>query len=148
MRRRSLPAVPFTRSEAPAGGSEKSGGLRVSHDLVAVVPISVPGISIPTEGFLTLRVRAALQLAFEVLMVCENLEPMLNLARYSQLDGFMKARPALVLFRGAPGLYRTEVASDMVKCDQRPCSHFLISTRRGSRWRPPYRVARRFACRG
>ncbi len=121
----SLPVTPFTRSEAPTGGSEKSGALRVSHELVAVVPLGIPGIQVPVEGFLTLRAGAALQLPYEVLMVCENLEPMLNLARYGWLSEFLKGRPALVLFRGAPGLYRTDVAAGLLQRDHRPTLAFF-----------------------
>lgn len=121
----SLPVAPFTRSEAPTGGSEKSGALRVSHELVALVPLGIPGIQVPAEGFLTLRAGAALQLSYEVLMVCENLEPMLNLARYGWLSEFLKGRPALVLFRGAPGLYRTNVAAGLLQRDHRPTLAFF-----------------------
>ncbi len=121
----SLPVAPFTRSEAPTGGSEKSGALRVSHELVAVVPLGIPGIQVPAEGFLTLRAGVALQLPYEVLMVCENLEPMLNLARYGWLSEFLKGRPALVLFRGAPGLYRTDVATGLLQRDHRPTLAFF-----------------------
>lgn len=119
------PVAPFTRSAAPAGGSEKSGALRVSHDLVAVVPLALPGIQMPPGGFMTLGAQAALQLPYEVLMVCENLEPMLNLGRYGWLGGFVKGRPALVLFRGAPGLYRTDVATELVRRDHRPTLAFF-----------------------
>ncbi|MFN9470928.1 hypothetical protein [Acidovorax sp.] len=119
------PAAPFTRSEAPAGGSEKTGALRVSHDLVALVPLAIPGIRMPPDGFMSLRAEAALQMPYEVLIVCENLEPMLNLGRYGWLSGFVKGRPALVLFRGAPGLYRTDVATELVRRDHRPTLAFF-----------------------
>lgn len=54
--------------------------------------------------------RQALELPYEVMVFCENLEPMLRLHTYQWLDAFLIGRPALAMFRGAPGYFRKDVA--------------------------------------
>lgn len=119
------PATAFLRSEAPRGGSEKTGALRVSEDLVAVAPINCPPISIPAGSMLALTVRDALQLPFEVLLVCENMEPMLQLHTFTWLETFTKGRSVLALFRGAPGFFRTDTAARLIAQDTRPTLAFF-----------------------
>lgn len=86
---------PVPRSQVQPGESEKWGALRVSDGLVAVVPLGLPEVQIPTGSMLCMDVRQALALPFEVLVFCENLEPMLRLHEYQWLAGFLKGRPAL-----------------------------------------------------
>ena len=50
---------------------------------------------------------------------------MLRLHEYQWLAGFLKGRPALALFRGAPGYFRTNVANDLLVQDQRPVLAFF-----------------------
>lgn len=95
---------PVPRSQVQPGESEKWGALRVSEGLVAVVPLGLPEVQIPTGSMLCMDVRQALTLPFEVLVFCENLEPMLRLHEYQWLAGFLKGRPALALFRGGAGV--------------------------------------------
>lgn len=95
---------PVPRSQVQPGESEKWGSLRVSEGLVAVVPLGMPGVQIPTGSMLCMDVRQALALPYEVLVFCENLEPMLRLHDYQWLAGFLKGRPALALFRGGAGV--------------------------------------------
>ena len=102
---------PVQRSQVQPGESEKWGALRVSDGLVAVVPVGLPGVQIPMGSMLCMDVRQALALPYEVLVFCENLEPMLRLHEYQWLAGFLKGRPSLALFRGAPGYFRTDVAN-------------------------------------
>lgn len=113
------------RSLAPAGESEKWGALRVSHGMVAVVPLQVPTVDIPVGSMLCMDYREALALPYEVLLFCENLEPMQLINSYKWLSTFIKGRPALALFRGAPGYFRTEVAHEMVRQDTRPTLAFF-----------------------
>ena len=49
----------FTRSEAPRGGSEKSGARAVAQDLVAVFPIGME-VSAPKDGFLAMPWQSAI----------------------------------------------------------------------------------------
>lgn len=116
---------PVPRSQVQPGESEKWGSLRVSERLVAVVPLALPGVQIPTGSMLCMDVRQALALPFEVLVFCENLEPMLRLHEYQWLAGFLKGRPALALFRGAPGYFRTDVANELLVQDHRPVLAFF-----------------------
>jgi hypothetical protein len=120
-----VPSEPGARSMAPPGESEKWGALRVSHDMVAVVPMSIPGLEIPDGSMLCMDYRKALALPYQVLLFCENLEPMRLIHSYEWLSTFIKGRPALALFRGAPGFFRTEVAHEMVTQDARPTLAFF-----------------------
>ena len=70
---------PVPRSQVQPGESEKWGSLRVSEDLVAVVPLGLTGVQIPMGSMLCMDVRQALASPYEVLVFCENLEPMLRL---------------------------------------------------------------------
>lgn len=116
---------PVPRSQVQPGESEKWGSHRVSEGLVAVVPLGLKGVHIPTGSMLCMDVSQALAMPYEVLVFCENLEPMRLLHTYDWLDGFFKGRSALVLFRGAPGYFRTDVAYEMLRKDQRPVLAFF-----------------------
>jgi len=116
---------PVPRSQVQPGESEKWGSLRVSQGLVAVVPLGLQGVQIPKGSMLCMDVRQALALPYEVMVFCENLEPMLRLHEYQWLAGFLKGRPALALFRGAPGYFRTDVANELLVQDHRPVLAFF-----------------------
>ena len=58
-------------------------------------------------------------------MFCENLEPMQLMQAYGWLAAHIKGRPALALFRGAPGFFRTDVAHEMLALDTRPALAFF-----------------------
>lgn len=118
-------AEPVPRSEVQPGESEKWGSLRVSEGLVAVVPLGLQGVQFPTGSMLCTDVRQALALPYEVLVFCENLEPMLRLHTYQWLAGLLKGCPALVLFRGAPGYFRTDAANELLAQDHRPVLAFF-----------------------
>ncbi len=115
----------FARSDAPTGGSEKTGALRVSADMVAVVPIGISSCEVTKGGFLALPIDAALTIPYSVLLVCENLEPICRLHSYTWLNPFYAGRPVLALFRGAPGFFRTEVAARLIRQDTRPTLAFF-----------------------
>jgi hypothetical protein len=121
----SSPMGKFTRSNAPPGGSEKQGALRVSDDLVAIVPIGMQGLKIPLGSLLSLSSDAAQTLPYEVLLVSENLEPLLQIHRYGWIRNFTKGRPTIALFRGAPGYFRTDVAASLIQRDTRPTLAFF-----------------------
>jgi hypothetical protein len=92
----------------------------VTEGLVAVVSIGIPGISSPPGSFLVMPWHKALALPYEVLVVCENLEPLQRIDRYDWLPPFIKNRSALVLFRGAPAWFRVDSANRVVAGDSRP----------------------------
>ncbi len=119
------PAGDFSRSNSPRGSSEKSGALRVSDDLVAVVPIAMPAFQHLPGSVLTLGSHAAQALPYEVLLVSENLEPMLQMHTYSWMGTYTRGRPTLALFRGAPGYFRTDVAARLIQRDTRPTLAFF-----------------------
>ena len=117
------------RSQVQPGESEKWGSLRVSEGMVAVVPLGLAGLQIPVGSMLCTDVRKALALPYEVLVFCENLEPMMLLQTYRWLAGFLKGRPAMALFRGAPGgesrtdaarYFRADAAHELLRLDHRP----------------------------
>lgn len=108
------------RSQVQPGESEKWGSLRVSEGMVAVVPLGLAGLQIPVGSMLCTDVRKALALPYEVLVFCENLEPMMLLHTYRWLASFLKVRPAMALFRGAPGYFRADAAHELLRLDHRP----------------------------
>jgi len=120
-----VPTEAIARSDAPAGGSEKTRALRVSEDMVAVVPIGIPSSEVADGGFLALPVNAALAIPYSALLVCENMEPFCRLRSYTWLNAFYVGRPVLALFRGAPGFFRTEVAARLIRRDTRPTLAFF-----------------------
>lgn len=108
------------RSEADDAASEKASAAPVTEGLVAVVAINVPGIASPLGSFLVMSWSEALMLPYEVLVVCENLEPIQRIHRYAWLQPYLKRRSALVLFRGAPSWFRVDSATRLVAADSRP----------------------------
>lgn len=120
------PREPFTRSQAPSGGSEKTGALPVTHGLVGVVPIQMEStLSVPRGAILMMPWRDALALPYEVVVLSENLQPMLEMHEYEWLDGFVRSRPALAIFRGATGLLRPDAAAALLATDTRPVLAFF-----------------------
>jgi hypothetical protein len=100
------PVLGRRRSDAHDAESEKASAAPVTEGLVAVVAIGVPGVASPSGSFLAMEWQQALALPYEVLVVCENLEPMKRIHRYAWLRPYLKGRRALVLFRGAPDWFR------------------------------------------
>lgn len=113
------------RNQVQPGESEKWRSLRVTDGMVAVVPIGLSGIAIPQGSTLCLNIHQALAMPYEVLLFCENLEPMFRIHTYQWLSEFIKGRTVLALFRGAPGYFRTDVARDMLGRDHRPVLAFF-----------------------
>lgn len=120
----------FTRSEAPHGGSEKSGARAVAQDLVAVFPIGMD-VSAPEYGFLTMPWQSAISLQYQVLLVCENLETFLQLREYLWLRDLIKGRPTLGLFRGMVHTFGTDGAARLIENDHRPTLAFFDFDPRG-----------------
>lgn len=119
------PKAPFDRDQAPRGSSEKSGALPVTHQLVALQAMNMPEVVIPTGSFLAMRWPQALAYRFEVLMVVENLRALQRLHEYRWLDGFVRGRPVLAVFRGAPDWFRIDAAAAMLAADERPVLAFF-----------------------
>jgi hypothetical protein len=116
----------FARSEAGRGGSEKTGAQRVTEGLVAVTGIGMYGLlKTPAGGFAAMNWETALALPYSVLLVCENLEPLKNLAQYEWLTEFYRSRPVLALFRGAQNWFKTDAAAKLIKRDTRPTLGFF-----------------------
>lgn len=110
------------RADAPDASSEKASAAPVTQGLVAVVPWGLPmeTAHIPSGSFLAMHWEAALCLPYEVLVVCENLEPMRRLHHYPWLRRLIAGRPALVLYRGALQVFRIAAAHQLVQHDTRP----------------------------
>lgn len=124
------PAQGFTRSQAPRGGSEKSGARAVAQDLVAVVPIGMDPLA-PEDGFLAMPWQSAISLPYQVLLVCENLETFLQLSEYQWLVDLIKERPTLGLFRGMVNTFGTDGAARLIANDHRPTLAFFDFDPRG-----------------
>ncbi|SDC46048.1 hypothetical protein SAMN05444679_103126 [Variovorax sp. CF079] len=114
------PVAGGARADARDAASEKLSAAAVTDGLVAVVPLGLPGISNPPGSFLAMHWQDALALPYEVLVVCENLEPMRRMHRYAWMSEYLKGRSALATFRGAPSWFRVDCAAQLVKADTRP----------------------------
>lgn len=115
----------YTRSVSPAGQSEKHRALAVTHGLVAVRGRNMPGLDVQDAGFIAMRWEAALKLDFEVMLVVENLEPLIRIEEYTWLERFVKGRRTLAVFRGAPVLFTTKSAAKLINSDERPTLAFF-----------------------
>ncbi len=124
------PPPGFARSEAPHGGSEKSGARAIAQDLVAVLPIGMD-VPSPHDGFLAMPWQSAISLQYQVLLVCENLETFLQLKEYLWLVDLIKGRPALALFRGMVHTFGTDAAARLIAHDHRPTLAFFDFDPRG-----------------
>lgn len=110
------PQAGFARSQAPAGGSEKTRARAVMAELVAVVPLNMPAVNqAPAQGFLAIPVVDATAMPFEILLVCENLEPLMHIRDYEWLDEFISGRRTLAVFRGKPHLFNTAAAAILIE---------------------------------
>ena len=93
---------------------------------VAVVAVGMsPALVTPENRFLAMHWQDALALPYEVLLVCENLEPLLRLHEYRWLADFYQSRPTLALFRGTLGLFGTDAAAKLIAADARPTLAFF-----------------------
>lgn len=121
----SAPPGAFRRSNAPRGGSEKTGAELVSQDLVAVIPINMGAV--PGEGarFIVMTWQEAARLDHEAILLCENLESFILLDAYTWMHAFIKGRKVLALFRGAPGLLRTGPPAQLLRETSTPVLGFF-----------------------
>ena len=124
------PESGFTRSEAPPGGSEKSGARAVAQNLVAVDPIEM-GLHAPSGGFFAMPWQSAMLLPYQALLVCENLETFLQLRKYQWLMDLIKGRPTLGVFRGMVHTFGTDGAARLIAHDHRPTLAFFDYDPRG-----------------
>ena len=138
---------PVPRSQVQPGESEKWGALRVSEGLVAVVPLGLPEVLIPTGSMLCMDVRQALALPFEVLVFCENLEPMLRLHEYCGWRDSSRGAPR---WRCSGGHRGTSARTWRTSCWCRtiiPCWRSSTSTPRGCPWLLQCHGAKHCVCR-
>ncbi|MDF2461847.1 MAG: hypothetical protein K0Q43_82 [Ramlibacter sp.] len=119
------PASGFTRSSAPAGGSEKTGARAVSQDLVAAVPLNMAFQLPPGTNFVAMAWQDAVKLPFSAVLLCENLEALRDIRSYAWLDGFVRGRPTLAVFRGAPGYFRTDAPAALLRATDAPVLGFF-----------------------
>lgn len=119
------PSGPVARSEVQAGDSEKWNARPVSEGLVAVVGIGLPGLQLTPGNLLVMPLEQALALPYEVLLFCENLEPMLRLYEYRWLEDYRRDRPMLAVFRGTAGVLGTKAAYDLWRRNERPVLAFF-----------------------
>ena len=64
-------------------------------------------------------------LPYEVLLVSENLEPMLGVREYAGLDDFLQDLPALAVLRGTAGLLPPDAPAALLAADTRPVLEFF-----------------------
>lgn len=120
--------VAGTRSSAQGAASEKSNAVPVAQHLVAVALLNArePAQAIHPKGcFLAMPWHQALAMPYEVLLVCENLEPLLQLHEYTWLSEHVKERPCLAVYRGGPRLFGTDAAAKLIAQDRRPTLAFF-----------------------
>lgn len=114
------------RSDATDAASEKTGARPVSEGLVAVVPLNMPmSVTLSPGQFIGMPWAQALAMPHEVMLVCENLEPILTLHEFQWLDAFVRGRPTLALFRGTLGTFNTAAAAKLIAADTRPTLAFF-----------------------
>lgn len=120
------PAPGRTRSQAEGAASEKSGAAAVTQRLVAVVPMNMPdGARCAPGGFVAMPGDQALDSGYDVLLVCENLEALLQIHEYTWLAGFLAGRRCLALYRGGPRMFGTDAAAALITADKRPTLAFF-----------------------
>jgi hypothetical protein len=128
LRSRGIPLeVPetYTRSQAPAGQSEKHRAIAVTDGLVAVRGVNMPALELPEARFLAMHWESAIKLDFDVLLVVENLEALIRIDEYRWMDQFVKGRRALAVFHGAPVIFTTKIAARLINSDVRPTLAFF-----------------------
>ena len=112
------------RSSSAPGGSEKAGARKVMADLVAVVPLHMDA-ALPTGTlFLAADWPSIDTASFDCILECENLEPMLDLASFTWLDGFVRGRRTLAVFRGMPNSFSTGAAARFIAAAGKPVLGF------------------------
>lgn len=118
------PQQGFTRSQAASGLSEKAGAKAVTDGLVAVVPLHM-GMGLPVgSSFLAVHWEAALQWDFDVILECENLEPLTRLSEYRWLDDFVRSRRTLAVFRGCPQVFTPRPPAALLRAASKPVLGF------------------------
>ncbi len=119
------PQGTYTRGEAPKGRSEKSGAQKVTHGLVAISTLNMPDLRAPARGFLAIPWANALVIPYQVLLLVENLEALQRIGEFGWLEDYVKGRPVVALYRGAPGWFRTDSAATLIASDTRPVLAFF-----------------------
>ena len=112
------------RSSSAPGGSEKAGARKVMADLVAVLPIHME-VCLPAGAlFLAADWRAIDLDTFDVVLECENLEPMLALGSFTGLENFVRGRRTMAVFRGMPSSFSTGTAARFIEAADKPVLGF------------------------
>lgn len=119
------PAPGLLRSQTPRGGSEKTGALAVSTDLVAVVPLHTELVVPAGTQFLAADWRKLPMDRFEVILEVENLQVLPSLAKFRWLEStYVRGRPCLAVFRGMPGVFNTAAAARLLSTSSKPVLGF------------------------
>ncbi|MEJ8837761.1 DUF7281 domain-containing protein [Ramlibacter sp. AN1133] len=119
------PAPGGRRGAAGPGGSEKAGAAPVMESLLAVVPLHMD-VQLPAGGrFIAADWRELDANSFDVMLVCENLEPLTELHSFGWLErDFIRRRRTLAVFRGMPGSFPTGAAASFVAAVAKPVLGF------------------------
>lgn len=119
------PARGGSRSEQGPGGSEKDYAGAVGRDLVAIVPLHMDVAVPPGSRFLVAN-RHEIDLAsFDLILECENAEPLGELASFEWLEQrFVRGRRTLAVFRGGPGLLGTAAPAAFIEQAAKPVLGF------------------------
>lgn len=115
----------YSRSQAPAGQSEKIGALPVAAGMVATRTLNMPQAWVVSGGFLVQPWDTAIRMDYEVLLVVENLDALIRLDEYRWLADHVRGRRTLALFRGTVGLLGTAAPAKLIHADARPTLAFF-----------------------
>lgn len=114
----------FSRSEAGGGLSEKSGARAVTDGLVAVICMNMEGWVSEPGSFTAVHWEEAAEWSFDCFLECENLEAFLHLHEYRWLNGLIRGRAVLAVYRGGPQFFRPGAAASLLARVEKPVLGF------------------------
>lgn len=114
----------FSRSEAGGGLSEKNGARAVTDGLVAVICLNMDGKTTEPGSFTAVHWEEAAEWSFDCILECENLEAFLRLSEYRWLNGFIRGRAVLAVYRGGPHFFRPGAAASLLARLEKPVLGF------------------------
>lgn len=116
------PDASFTRSEAPAGGSEKRGALSVSAGLMATRFFD--GKQWEEGTFVARSSAQVLAKPHTATLVCENLEALMGLHEFRWLHARLTGRLVTCIYRGGPGMFQVDSCARHLEVDGTPVLAF------------------------
>ena len=118
--------VPFNRSNAPKGGSEKTGAVNVTDGFIACRGIDMDSyFKMTVEGFCAVKLEDAIRMQYDAILVCENLEALIRLDSYTWLKPFYKGRRVIAVFRGTKDWFTSKAAAQFINMSSKPTLAFF-----------------------